>query len=91
LAPKLLLTLAVMVFAGSVTPRLMEVGESAMEEQSNAMRFVLGLLGMGIIFFAMTITDDIFNNGELTTAHKVFLFVTGLSITSAILYYMYLV
>lgn len=91
LAPKLLLTLAIMVFAGSVTPRLMEVGDSAMEEQSNAMRFVLGLLGMGIIFFAMTITDDIFKRGEISTAHKIFLFITGLSITSAILYYMYLI
>ncbi|MEQ9412283.1 MAG: hypothetical protein RIF39_00560 [Cyclobacteriaceae bacterium] len=91
LAPKLLLTLAVMVFAGSVTPRLMEVGDSTMEEQSNAMRFVLGLLGMGIIFFAMTITDDIFKRGEISTAYKILLFVTGLSITSAILYYMYLI
>ncbi|MEQ8362888.1 MAG: hypothetical protein RH948_08470 [Cyclobacteriaceae bacterium] len=87
---KHLFMMAVIVFTGAVTPRLNEVGEYASEKQSNPMRFVEGLLGMGFMFFILTMASDKFlGNNQLTTSRKILLFICSTVLTSAILYYLY--
>ena len=89
---KYLLMMVVIVFAGVVTPRLNEVGEYASEKQSNPMRLVEGLLGMGFMFFILTTAGDKFlGNFQLTTTRKIWLFICSTILTAVILYYLYFI
>ncbi|MEQ8303034.1 MAG: hypothetical protein RIB47_06555 [Cyclobacteriaceae bacterium] len=90
MGPKLMVAWAICVVVGAITPRLLEVGEYAIEKQSNAMRVASGLLGMSFIFWILTATDAIFKEGELTQGHKVILFVGCFVPTALILGYLYL-
>jgi len=90
MGPKVLLAWAIIVAAGAATPRLLEVGEYALEKQSDAMRMASGLLGMSFLFWILTSSDAIFKEGELSQSHKILLFVACLVPTALILGYLYL-
>ncbi|MEQ8474676.1 hypothetical protein [Fulvivirga sp.] len=90
MVPKLFLIWAIAVITGVVTPRLLEVGEYALEKQSGAMRVASGLLGMVFIIWILTSTDAIFKEKELSQLHKTLIFVLCLIPTALVLGYIYL-
>ncbi|MEQ8302002.1 MAG: hypothetical protein RIB47_01330 [Cyclobacteriaceae bacterium] len=88
--PKLLIALVLIVVAGSISPRLLEVGEYAIEKQSNAMRFASGLLSMGFGYWIVTATHLLFQKGELSSSQRIMLFIASFILTAGVLYYLYL-
>lgn len=89
IGPKLLLAWAITVLVGVATPRLLEVGEYALEKQSNGMRVAAGVLGMSFIFWILTSTDAILKEGELSSGNKYLLYGACLVPTVLILAYLY--
>lgn len=87
---KIIVLVPIIVFLGVITPRMMEVGEYALEKQSDTMRFASGLLIMGLVYWIVTSADLIFKPGELEGRGKLLLFLISFSIGTAILYYRHL-
>ena len=86
---KMILVIAIVVFIGAVSPRLMEVGEHSVEDISYQMKIVIGISGSLFMLFILLSTDDVFKEGTLTLLGKVFIVLISLALTSGILYHLY--